>query len=626
MLTCHICNARLKSKDSLANHLKWVHAPNQLSFPCERCDKSFKYKGGLTDHMRRVHADDPTKHVCQVCNKSYSTVYVLKHHINDKHPGHQQPMHACGICMVEFPTLSDLRCHLRSEHPEPMEKHVCNMCDKNFSSRQLLRAHVVLVHEKTKQVECEICKKSFCNMATLRRHKKLHNKMTAVLYSCSFCDYKAVLKSYVDKHMKHVHSDEGKLGCMKCSAMFRTDIALKRHMWRTHKDPEIIPFECKQCHYHCMSEEDLERHVNIKHKKMTPHVCHLCDKAFSSYSSLNMHQHVHSEERGQICTICNTRFKTVKGLKTHIQNQHKVTRTHKPLKCDECGKGFTRMRNLEEHRNKQHLRVNLFDCTECNKKFASRGLLKEHMYCHDKSKHVFKCPTCPLAFHRQKILERHVEIVHLGVKKFACDVCDFKCSDSRRLAKHKKSWHTEEGMRYMKKQEQRIADILNRASIAYSREYAISFSCINGMQRYARVDFLIVMHDVICLLEVDEGQHKEYALTCELNRMNQIHEMFTMNANTMPILFIRYNPHAYNVDGFNVRTPKKYREARLIEYLQFDLQKLAAKGNMPPMSITYMFYDTDTHNGVRVPVLHDSEEYYGHLKQITNEPIILKPI
>lgn len=68
---------------------------------------------------------------------------------------------------------------------------------------------------------------------------------------------------------------------------------------------------------------------------------------------------------------------------------------------------------------------------------------------------------------------------------------------------------------------------------------------------FARVDFLIIMHKCIVLQEVDEHQYKYGygGVACDMKRMAKIVECLALGGNTMPIVFLRYNPNKYTVDG-----------------------------------------------------------------------------
>ena len=53
----------------------------------------------------------------------------------------------------------------------------------------------------------------------------------------------------------------------------------------------------------------------------------------------------------------------------------------------------------------------------------------------------------------------------------------------------------------------------------------------------------------VIFLEVDEDQHKGCPISCDVSRMSNIVESLLTNVNTIPIHFIRYNPHSYKINN-----------------------------------------------------------------------------
>ena len=95
-------------------------------------------------------------------------------------------------------------------------------------------------------------------------------------------------------------------------------------------------------------------------------------------------------------------------------------------------------------------------------------------------------------------------------------------------------------------------------------------------------------------MEVDEYQHESYGVACDVSRMVKLVEAWLLEGNTLPVRFIRYNPHAYKVDGKTSRVPKKVREARLLEAI-----REAAEADGEGMQIRYMYYDVESGQPVR---------------------------
>lgn len=100
---------------------------------------------------------------------------------------------------------------------------------------------------------------------------------------------------------------------------------------------------------------------------------------------------------------------------------------------------------------------------------------------------------------------------------------------------------------------------------------------------FYRPDFVFDAGTHVVVVEVDEDQHKAYDPACENKRMMDIFNSF----GGVPVVFLRWNPDAFTVDGVTRRVYQKTRHAHLVRQLREALVN-------PPtrlLCITRMYFD-----------------------------------
>lgn len=110
-------------------------------------------------------------------------------------------------------------------------------------------------------------------------------------------------------------------------------------------------------------------------------------------------------ETNLACSVCNKVFENTLILETH-ERTHKSPR----YKCDECGKGFSQLRNYKYHIS-VHKGTKEFaaKCPECDKLFNDKGYLSSHLKIH-RNKKEYSCPHCPKSFNQRVAFNMHVRM------------------------------------------------------------------------------------------------------------------------------------------------------------------------------------------------------------------------
>ena len=135
------------------------------------------------------------------------------------------------------------------------------------------------------------------------------------------------------------------------------------------------------------------------------------------------------------CVRCKKLFDSVCELNEHF------IKNHRRLKCNQCGKVFSKPRSYEKH---QYAHVSKpHKCDICGKGFSFQSHLNTHLLCHNPPKQ-FMCSkrNCNRGYSSKSDLRKH-EKTH-SAKWIRCEYenCTYKTKDSRNYDTHQKT-HTQ---------------------------------------------------------------------------------------------------------------------------------------------------------------------------------------
>lgn len=526
---------------------------------------------------------------CNICKKYYSKSHALNAHIETVHANIYP--YECKKCDKKYDRKAVYDRHMLI-HVRPF---VCSKCPKDFTCEKHLKIHNRFIHDKENNVEdeagddendvhlfsCDICKKILSTQIRLDKHYDKHEN-DDVIHSCETCNQTFTRKDSLNAHIRAVHENEINFFCPEigCNASFFNNARLQRHLL-THGDGK--PFSCPidTCNYSTIRKDILDLHMKA-HLQMKTYVCDECGESFVQLSSLYSHNRTHhSDEKPLLCDIdnCNYRAKEHSTIKAHQMRHH-----------------GTQEKTIE--------------CPRCDLKFYFKNDLNQHMMTHLNLR-PHKCPEedCNYSATFSTTLKRHL-LLHSGERPFCCleENCGYTFNRSEALKTHMFMNHTKEGQGRRKKEEQRIAKLLEKNNIRFKREHYIDFRC--GIEQEDRdgaccyIDFLIDIYDEndillgFVFLEIDENQHEDYEVSCETRRMMDVYRSLIIDGNSFPILFIRYNPNAYQIEGKKSKLTKVSKEAQLIKTLKnVDLEK--------SFGIMYMFYNTEE----EIPCVFNHPDY-----------------
>ncbi|XP_011303534.1 uncharacterized protein [Fopius arisanus] len=392
-LICSLCDAKFATKKTLTFHMKSLHTPHRMVYPCPCCESLFTNPWGVYRHLYKIHRksnEQVRKLRAQIQEKAYRTESTRAQDIekdcaNSKLNNNHEPM---------INETEEWMAHLESDG----ELQRCGGCGKRFDRKAALLSH------------SQICQKRIAacsdGAARLKRQQKSSeivletSTLTPLTTRVSIPEGSISVKDIIPKVVKDSQKEE---------VVRLPNLSSAVTLTRLGQEPEIgIRVEGIST----LSKDAWEKMGGDGAEDLEGTI----ESGIGDFQNgVKVEKRDDEEEMDDDPEIIFTKIEKIKGAvgnsvtgkrrkrvaQTERRNSHssllKRSRTSSLKETSESGRPVSSRVKAIEHRIATIADLPKLHCLPCNKKFSSMAHLRRHM------------------------------AIHINWNRYRCKVCGFKC-------------------------------------------------------------------------------------------------------------------------------------------------------------------------------------------------------
>ena len=280
------------SKDQAARlgNLDVIHERTPIRFedkelwPCSLalCGLKFDRLLAVVAH-ERTHVE---AYICVLCGECCHSAELLIIHSDTQHPAKSR--FVCRVCGFFTRNNPALKTHMQQVHMQGSQMFQCDECEYTTEKIQTLRSHKRAAHSNS-EFFCDICGKNYASKQSLYVHKKSHEE-DFKKFQCQLCPRAFAYSSGLAYHM-NVHTGEKPFACNQCDARFGSGSALNRHVKVVHAKEEDMVYQCEHCgqKFPARKKQLYTDHLK-QHTGVRDHICSVCGNGYYSRKILRKHE------------------------------------------------------------------------------------------------------------------------------------------------------------------------------------------------------------------------------------------------------------------------------------------------------------------------------------------------